>query len=327
MKEKKGEMNETELNLELYKKVYLIRKAEEKIQEHYMEDEMKTPMHMSMGEEAIVAGVCQALNVEDQIFGTYRSHGIYLAKTGETDRFFAELYGKETGMAKGKAGSMHLSAPDLNLLGTSAVVATTIPVAVGASFVNKQKNNGRLVAVFFGDGALDEGSFWESLNFACLKGLPIIFVCEDNGLAIHSPASDRQGYKSISDIVSKFKCNVFKEETTDPQVIYKLTCNAIQLQRNTHKPCFLHLKYYRYLEHVGINQDFKFGYRSEEEFKKWRKVDPVDLQRKKLLENAYSEKELKEIERKIDKQIDNSFKLAQKAPFPDGSELFKGVYA
>ena len=327
MREKKEEMNETELNLGLYKKVYLIRKAEEKIQEHYMEDEMKTPMHMSMGEEAIVAGVCQALNAEDQIFGTYRSHGIYLAKTGETDRFFAELYGKETGMAKGKAGSMHLSAPDSNLLGTSAVVATTIPVAVGASFVNKLKNNEKLVVVFFGDGALDEGAFWESLNFACLKELPIIFVCEDNGLAIHSPASDRQGYKSISDIVSKFKCNVFKEETTDPQVIYKLTCNAIQLQRNTHKPCFLHLKYYRYLEHVGINQDFKFGYRSEEEFKRWYEVDPVNLQRKKLLENAYSEKKIKKLERKIDKQIDNSVKLAQKAPFPDGSELFRGVYA
>ena len=230
-------------------------------------------------------------------------------------------------MAKGKAGSMHLSAPDSNLLGTSAVVATTIPVAVGASFVNKRKNNGRLVAVFFGDGALDEGAFWESLNFACLKELPIIFICEDNELAIHSPASSRQGYKSISDIVSKFKCNVFREETTDPQVIYKLTCNAIQLQSDTHKPCFLHLKYYRYLEHVGINKDFKFGYRSEEEFKRWYEVDPVNLQRKKLLENAYSEKEIKKLERKIDKQIDNSVKLAQKAPFPDGSELFKGVYA
>jgi TPP-dependent pyruvate/acetoin dehydrogenase alpha subunit len=326
MKEEKREMNETELNLKLYRKIYLIRKSEEKIREHYMEDEMKTPVHLSIGEEAIAAGVCQALNAEDQIFGTYRSHGIYLAKTGETDKFFAELYGKQTGIAKGKSGSMHLSAPDSNFLGTSAVVATTIPVAVGASFVNKRKNNGRLVAVFFGDGALDEGVFWESLNFACLKELPIIFICEDNGLAIHSPTSDRQGYKSISDIVSRFKCNVFREETTDPQVIYKLTRNAIKLQRSTHKPSFLHLKYYRYFEHVGMNQDFKFGYRSEEEFKKWYKVDPVNLQRKKLLENAYSEKEIEEIESEIDKQIDNSVKLAQKAPFPDDSELFKGVY-
>ena len=320
-------MKEIELNVELYKKVYLIRNTEEKIREHYMEDEMKTPVHLSIGEEAVAAGVCQALNAEDQIFGTYRNHGIYLAKTGETDRFFAELYGKRTGIANGKAGSMHASAPESNFLGASAVVATTIPVAVGASFVNKRKNNGKLVAVFFGDGALDEGAFWESLNFACLKGLPILFVCEDNGLAIHSPTSDRQGYRSISDIVSKFECNVFEEETTDPEVIYRLTCNTIRMQKNTHKPCFLHLKYYRYIEHVGINQDFKFGYRSEEEFKRWYKVDPVRLQRKKLLENAYSEGELQELESEIDNQIDNSIKLAKKAPFPDGSELFKEVYA
>ena len=326
MKEIKEEINETELNLKLYKKVYLIRKAEEKIQEHYMEDEMKTPMHMSMGEEAIVTGVCQALNAEDQIFGTYRSHGIYLAKTGETDKFFAELYGKETGMAKGKAGSMHLSALASNFLGSSAVVATTIPVAVGASFVNKLKNNGKLVAVFFGDGALDEGAFWESLNFACLKKLPIIFVCEDNGLAIHSFNSDRQGYKSISDVVSKFKCNVFREKTTDPQVIYRLTCNAIQLQRDTHKPCLLHLKYYRYLEHVGINEDFDAGYRSKDEFEEWYKVDPVNLQRKKLLELGYNDAEIQKVEGDINTQIEKSIKLAQKAPFPDGSEVYKEVY-
>jgi TPP-dependent pyruvate/acetoin dehydrogenase alpha subunit len=323
----KEKMNRTELNVELYKKVYLIRKTEEKIREHYMEDEMKTPVHLSIGEEAIAAGICQALNAEDQIFGTYRNHGIYLAKTGETDRFFAELYGKQTGVAKGKAGSMHISAPESNFLGASAVVATIIPVAVGVSFVNKRKNNGKLAAVFFGDGALDEGAFWESLNFACLKRLPILFVCEDNGLAIHSPASNRQGYRSISDIVSKFECNVFEEETTDPEVIYRLTCNAVEQQRNNHKPCFLHLKYYRYLEHVGINQDFKFGYRSEEEFKRWYKVDSVNLQRKKLLENAYSEKEIQELEKEIDRQIDNSIKSAQKAPFPDDSELFKEVYA
>jgi TPP-dependent pyruvate/acetoin dehydrogenase alpha subunit len=316
-----------ELNVELYKKVYLIRKTEEKIREHYMEDEMKTPVHLSIGEEAIAAGVCQALNTEDQIFGTYRNHGIYLARTGETERFFAELYGKQSGVAEGKAGSMHISAPESNFLGASAVVATVIPVAVGASFANNRKNNGNFVAVFFGDGALDEGAFWESLNFACLKELPVIFVCEDNGLAIHSPTSDRQGYKSINDIVSKFECNVFGEETTDPEVIYRLTCNAIQMQRSTHKPCFLHFKYYRYIEHVGINQDFKFGYRSEEEFKRWYKVDPVRLQRKKLLENAYSEEKLRELEREIDKQIDNSIKLAKKAPFPDDSELFRDVYA
>ena len=320
-------MNRTELNVELYKKVYLIRRAEEKIREHYMEDEMKTPVHLSIGEEAIAAGVCQALRPGDQIFGTYRSHGIYLAKTEETDRFFAELYGKATGVAKGKTGSMHLSAPESNFLGASAVVATIIPVAVGASFANKRENNGKLVAVFFGDGALDEGAFWESLNFACLKELPILFVCEDNGLAIHSSISERQGYGSIGDVVSRFKCNVFQEKTTDPEVIYRLTSNAIALQEDNHKPCFLHLKYYRYLEHVGINEDFDAGYRSREEFDEWYRQDPLDLQRRKLLENGSREEEIQDIEKNIDGQIANSVNLAQIAPFPDERELFRDVYA
>lgn len=320
-------MGKTKLNLELYKKLYLIRKSEETIRKYYMDDEMKTPVHLSEGEEAIAAGVCQALEKEDQIFGTYRNHAIYLAQTGETDKFFAELYGKKTGVAKGKAGSMHMFSPEKNFLGASAVVATSIPVAVGAALANKYKNNKKLVFVFFGDGALDEGAFWESLNFACLKKLPIILICEDNGLAIHAHIKDRQAFKSITDIVSKFDCNIFREKTTDPEIIYNLTFNAIKKHRKTGKPCFMHLKYYRYLEHVGINQDFKFGYRSEAEFKKWYKVDPVNLQRKKLLKNGFTEKEIKELEAKIDKQIDKSIELAKKAPFPDKSELLSDVYA
>ena len=316
----------SKLSTELYKKVYLIRKTEEKIQEHYLEDEMKTPVHLCIGEEAIAAGVCHALNPNDQVFGTYRNHGLYLAKIGETDNFFAELYGKKTGVSKGKSGSMHLSEPKSYFMGSSAIVSTVLPIAAGASFVNKQKNNGKIVVVFFGDGALEEGVFWETLNFACLKKLPIIFICEDNGLAIHSRINERQSYKSITDIVSKFGCNIFKDNSTDPELIYKLTSDAINMQTKNNKPCFLHLKYYRYLEHVGINQDFKFGYRSEDEFKRWYQVDPVGLQRKKLLEYI-SEEKIQTIEGDIDKQIDNSVKLAQTAPFPDRKEIFTDVFA
>lgn len=320
-------MAKSKLNLDLYKELYLVRRSEEKIREHYMEDEMKTPVHLSVGQEAISAGVCHALKNDDQIFGTYRSHGIYLIRTGETDKFFAELYGKETGLAKGKAGSMHLFAPEHDFMGASAVVTTIVPVAVGASLANKKRKNGKLVAVFFGDGAVEEGAFWESINFACLKKLPIIFVCEDNGFAIHSPKKDRQGFKSISDIISNFECNVFSAETTDAEEIYNLTCDAIKTMKKNGKPCFIYLKYYRYLEHVGINQDFKFGYRSEDEFKKWYKVDPINLQRKKLLKNGYYEKEIKELETKIEKQIEKSVELAKKAPFPKDSEVLRDVYA
>ena len=221
----------TELSIKLYQKMYLIRKTEEKIREHYMEDEMKTPMHMSMGEEAIAVGVCHALKTEDQVFGTYRSHAIYLAKTQKIGDFFAEMYGKDTALLKGKGGSMHMCAPESGFMGTSAIVASIIPVAVGAAFANKRKGNGKIVAVFFGDGATDEGAFWESLNVACLMKLPVLFVCEDNGFAVHTATSKRQGYVSITDIVSKFNCNVLKENTTDAEIIYKLTHQAIKLIR------------------------------------------------------------------------------------------------
>ncbi len=316
----------SKLNIELYKKLYLIRRAEKRIQEHYPEDEMKTPMHMSMGEEAIVAGVCEALGKKSQVFGTYRSHALYLSKTGETDKFFAEMYGKATGGAKGKAGSMHLSAPEAGLMGTSAIVASIIPAATGAAFANKMKKNKKIVAVFFGDGAVDEGNFWESLNIACLMKLPILFVCEDNELAIHTFTSQRQGYKSITDIVSKFNCNLFQKITTDAESVFQLARRALKGIRTTQKPSFLYLKYYRYLEHVGINEDFDAGYRSREEFEKWHKKDPIILQRKKLLKLGVKEKEIIKLEKKIDRQIEKSIKLAKKALFPAKSETYQDVF-
>jgi len=314
------------LNFDLYKKLYLARRAEEKIREHYMEDEMKTPMHMSMGEEAIAVGICHALKAEDQVFATYRSHAIYLAKTQKIDDFFAEMYGKDTALLKGKGGSMHMCAPESGFMGTSAIVASIIPVAVGAAFANKEKGNGKLAAVFFGDGATDEGAFWESLNVACLLKLPVLFVCEDNGLAVHTAASKRQGYASITDIVSKFNCNVLEENTTDAEVIYKLTRQAIKLIRTTQMPGFMHLRYYRYLEHVGVNEDFDAGYRSREEFEEWYQKDPVKLQRKKLLQQGIKEEDIIKLEEEINNKIENSVKLAKEAPFTDVSELYTGVF-
>ncbi len=315
------------LNIDRYKKLYLARRAEETIRQHYMENEMKTPMHMSMGEEAIAVGVCHTLKAEDQVFATYRSHAIFLAKTGKINDFFAEMYGKDIALLKGKGGSMHMCAPELGFMGTSAIVASHIPVAVGVAFANKQQGNGKLVAVFFGDGALDEGGFWESLNVACLMKLPILFVCEDNGFAVHTSASKRQGYASITDIVSKFNCKVLEKNTTDTEVIYRLARRAIRLIRTTQMPCFMHLHYYRYLEHVGVSEDFDAGYRPREEFEEWYQKDPVNLQRKKLLQQGITEGEITKLEKEIDNRIENSLRLAQAAPFADVSELYNGVFA
>jgi len=319
-------VNRKKLNLELYGKLYLIRRSEEIIREYYSEDEMKTPMHMSMGEEAIAVGVCSVLKDSDQIFSTYRSHAVFLAKTQDTDNFFAEMYAKDTALLKGKGGSMHLCAPRYGFMGTSAIVASHIPVALGAAFVNKYLSNKKVVAVFFGDGAIDGGVFWESINIASLMKLPVIFVCEDNGLAVHTYSSQMRGYASLTQIISKYNCRVFESESTDAEEIYHLAMEAVRMVRDELKPCFMNLKYYRYLEHVGVNYDFDAGYRTKEEFEDWYKRDPVHLQRKKLLELKVSNNTILEIENETNTKILKSISEAKKAPFSDTSELYKGLF-
>lgn len=288
---------------------------------------MKTPMHMSMGAEAIAVGVCEALKAEDQVFGTYRSHALYLAKTEDTDDFFAELYGKETALLKGKGGSMHLCAPDRGFMGTSAIVASIIPVAVGCAFANKRADNGKMVAVFFGDGAVEEGVFWESLNVACLMRLPVLFVCEDNGLAVHTLKSQRQGFDSITEVVSKFNCLVYEAKTTDVQAIHSLTHQTIDQIKSRSMPAFVRLEYFRYLEHVGVNEDFDAGYRSRNELECWLHVDPVGLQRQKLTESGRPESVIEALETDVDEQIRRSIIRAQEAEFCSISELSKNVFA
>lgn len=313
-------------SLDLYKKIYLIRKAEELIIKHYPEDEMKTPMHMSMGQEAVAVSVCHALGLEGQVFGFYRSHAVFLAKTEDPERFFGELYGKVTGTAHGKAGSMHLSAHEKGLMCASAVVASSIPLAVGAAFANKQKQNGRISCAYFGDGALEEGVFWESLNAACAMRLPVLFVCEDNGLAVHSESEVRHGFKRIIDVVRHFECSVFQEDSTDVEVLYGLNIEAIESIKSEEKPSFLHLKCYRYLDHIGIAEDFDVGYRPRAEFEEWFRRDPLALQRKRLLNNGWTEAMLLEEERRINAQLEDSICNARAAPFPAPEELYTGVF-
>lgn len=315
-----------DLNIELYRKMYLIRAAEEQIQKYYPEDDMKTPMHMSMGVEAIAVGVCHALNDADQIFTTYRSHAGFLAKTRNIEEFFFEMYSKDASALKGKGGSMHLCLPDKGFMGTSAIVSAHIPVAMGCAWANKVDKNGRVVVAFFGDGAVDEGAFWESLNFVSLMRIPVIFVCEDNGLAVHTHVKERRGYDSITRIVEKFHCQVIESDSTDVEEIYNFVSMAIAGVRKKPEPYFMNFKYYRYLEHVGINYDFDAGYRSKAEFEKWLKKDPVLLQRSKLLRNGFNEDGIRKTESEISEKIVLSIKNAKNAALSGRDELHRGVF-
>jgi len=314
------------ISLDLYRSLVLIRRSEQAIIKHYASDQMKTPMHMSMGQEAIAVGVCAALASEDPVWASYRTHAVFLAKTGDTDRFFAELYGRETGTVAGKAGSMHIAAPEKGHIASSAVVASTIGPAVGMAFANKRLSNGRMCCVFFGDGAVDEGAFWESLNVACAMQLPVIFVCEDNGLAVHTPAHMRQGYRSIADVVAPFRCNLFTSDSTNVEAIRQLTLDAIASVRQNGQPAFLHLRCYRYLEHVGVNEDFNAGYRTRKEYEQWLARDCVATQRARLLDNGVSEREIRELELEVDRQVDQSVASAANASLPDVTQLYTGVF-
>lgn len=316
------------LKLELYESMYCMRTAERAIQQEYQNNKMKTPMHMSMGEESIIAGICIALKGRAKFYGTYRSHALHIGVTGETDGFFAELYGKATGPAGGKAGSMHLASPDHDLIMTSAVVGTTIPVAVGGAFREKYMNTDKVAVVFFGDGAVDEGVFWESLNLACLWKLPVLFVCEDNGLAIHTPTSVRRGYNSLGAIASQYNCSVY-DYSSDGQPgvsgIHAMAENAYADIQYRKTPALAIIPYYRYLEHVGVNEDFDAGYRSRNEFERWLEKDPIKLLRQELL-NQNQEDEVVSIEKGVDEKISVSIQKAKDAPFPKPEDLYKGLY-
>ena len=318
-------MSYLDLDIELYRKMYMIYKSELEIIKYYPDDEMRTPMHMSQGQEAISVGVCHALQPEDQVFATYRSHAAFLAKTGDIKAFFAELYGKVSGTAYGKAGSMHLSKPSQGHMLSSAIVASSIPVAVGAAFANKFKRNNLISCVFFGDGALEEGSFWESLNLACVMNLPVLFVCENNGYAVHTPKHIRQSYESINRILNQFGCTNYERTLVDVNDIYKTTLKAIKRIYETGKPSFFHIHCIRNLEHVGINTDFHVGYRAKDESYLSCINSTFRRQREKIIESSESLAYVLDLEKEVNHEILESIELAMRAGFPNTNQLTKGI--
>ncbi len=313
--------------LALYRRLVLAREAEQAIRREYDKDEMKTPVHLGIGHEAIPVGVLHAAPADTLTFGTYRNHVLYLTVTGETDRFFAELYGRADGPGKGKAGSMHLAAPDQGLLATSAVVGTTIPLAVGAALAQAYQGTGRLVAAFFGDGAVEEGVFWESLNFAALKRLRVLFVCEDNDLAIHTPARARQGFRSIPEAVRGFRCQVASGDGSDLLSVIQLTRQVLEGMARDGGPGLLHLTYFRALEHVGPREDFEAGYRRQPSADELDRMDPVRRFETLLPALGCSREETAGVRDEVARQISDSLERARQAPFPDSEELHRDVWA
>ncbi|HEV3003567.1 MAG TPA: thiamine pyrophosphate-dependent dehydrogenase E1 component subunit alpha, partial [Pirellulales bacterium] len=260
----------------LYRSVYRIRRVEEEIAKVYPSDKIKSPVHLSIGQEAVSVGVCEALEPRDVAFGTYRGHALYLAKGGNLRRMISELYGKATGCAKGKGGSMHLIDTDAGLMGTSAVVGTTIANAVGYAYALKCRRDDRVVASVFGDGATEEGVFHESLNFAALKRLPIVFICENNGYAIHTHQSQRQARPNIAEKAAACGMPAETIAGNDLLAMHERFGGAVRAVREGRPgPYFFECQTYRWKEHVGPHDDYDLGYRTADDLRPWVESDPL----------------------------------------------------
>ena len=304
-----------------YRSLYRIRRVEEEISRVYPQDKIKSPVHLSIGQEAISVGVCEALEPRDVVFGTYRGHALYLAKGGDLRQMIAELYGKATGCARGKGGSMHLIDTDAGMMGTSAVVGTTIANSVGYAYALKYRRSDAVVASFFGDGATEEGVFHESLNFAALKRLPIIFVCENNSYAIHTHQLRRQALANIAERARSYGIPAQRIDDGDVLALHKQVQRAVaDLRSGESGPVFFECKTYRWKEHVGPGDDWHLGYRMPQEIEPWRENDPLSK-----LASQLDDDKRREIEGEVECEIEVAFAFAEVSPEPKAEALVDDI--
>ena len=308
----------------LFESMLRIRLVEESIANKYSEQKMRCPTHLSIGQEAIAVGVCANLTSQDQVLSTHRAHAHYLAKGGCLNSMMAEIYGKASGCSKGMGGLMHLIDTSVGFMGSTAIVGNTIPVAVGLALEKKLTRKKSIACVFFGDGATEEGAFYESVNFAIIHSLPILFICENNLYSVYSGLEVRQPVdRKIYKMVRAMGISAQHGNGNDVEEVARKVKHAKTMILKSGGPQFLEFDTYRWREHCGPNFDNNIGYREESEFLKWKKKDPLN--------NFYSENSQKYIDRKIDtisQEIDDAHQFADDSKFPtlqDYNAAFQGT--
>jgi pyruvate dehydrogenase E1 component alpha subunit len=312
----------------MHRELVRIRLVEERIVELYPEQEMRCPTHLSIGQEAVAVGVCAHLRPEDQAISAHRSHAHYLAKGGDLRRMLAEIYGKVTGCARGKGGSMHLIDLQVGFLGCVPIVGSTIPIGVGAAFGARLRGEESPTAVFFGDGAAETGVFHESLNFACVHALPVFFVCENNLYSVNTPLAPRQPEdRSITDLARGHGMTCRQVDGQDADAVWSTAGALVDDLRRGNGPVFLEAMTYRWLEHCGPNNDVQFGLRPEDEYNTWLGRDPLSFYEQKLLEEGViDEADAESVRTSVARDIDDAVEFAKSSPFPPREELMQHVY-
>ena len=317
-----------ELLMRMLRRMMLIRRFDETVIEMVQRGEMVGAAHCYIGEEAVAVGACTTLRDDDYITGNHRSHGHPIAKGGDVRRAMAELLGKSTGYCKGKGGSMHLADFSIGILGESGIVASALPVAVGAALGSRMQGFDRVVVSFFGDGASNQGACHEAMNLAAIWKLPVIFLCENNQYAVTTHFSDVVAVENISDRAVAYNMPGVLVDGQDVIAVHEATREAVDRARAGDGPALIEARTYRYEDHSeGLNRILRDPYRTEEEIAEWRLRDPIDLHKKNLIDqNVATAEEVDQVQADVAATIDEALQFARESPYPEPEDLFTDMY-
>jgi pyruvate dehydrogenase E1 component alpha subunit len=315
--------------LQQYRDMLRIRMIEEEIERRYHEDQMKTPIHLVIGQEASVVGSCAALKITDLALCGHRTHGVYLAKGGDLKAMMSELYCRINGCAASRGGSMHLFDKSVGMLYSSAIVGGAVPIATGAALSAKMRKQDQVTALYFGDAAVEEGVMWESINFAALKKLPIIFFCENNFYSVCSSLETRQPPNvEIYKKAEAFGIPSVQIDGNNVLEVYEATKNAVEHARKQNGPVFIEAICYRYRGHGGAGDDSATGYRDPAEVKEWQQYDPIEMYYQYLLGlQIITPQHVERLRVEIMEEIMQAFEHAISSPNPTEADLYTHVYA
>jgi pyruvate dehydrogenase E1 component alpha subunit len=313
-----------ERKIEFLRTILKIRRFEEKTIQMYQVAKIWGYLHPYIGEEAIAAGACAAINKSDYIMSTHRGHGHSIAKGADLNRMMAELLGKATGYCKGRGGSMHIADTELGMLGANGIVGGGIPISVGAGFSCKMEGEGRVTVCFFSDGASNNGVFHEALNMAAIFNLPVVYLCENNMYAISMSSCDSIACKDIANRAAAYNIPGVIVDGSDPEAVYKVVAEAVELARQGKGPSLIEAKTYRFGGHHP-NDPAEYRDKQEAEFHK-REKDPVINYKKRLLEEkVISQPEIDAMEKEIITVVEDSVKFAEESPEPSLEKFLEEV--
>ena len=314
--------------LALFYSMLRIRRVEEALAARYAEQEMRCPMHLCIGQEGVAVGVCSAMSEGDVVFSNHRAHGHYLAKGGSLNAMVAELYGRATGCCGGRGGSMHLIDLDAGFMGATPIVGGTVPLAVGSAWAAALKGERRVSVVFFGDGCFEQGVVYESLNFAALHKLPVVFICENNDFSVYTRITERQPNRPIYQLVEAQGISAYSGNGNDVEEVFSLSKTAFDRAREGNGPQFIELSTYRWREHCGPDFDDDLNYRTRLEIEHGKKDCPIEKLATRLEGiNSKDQFDLQSMEAEIQKEVASAFEFALSSAKPSSKYEMDRVYA